>query len=63
LRRPIATPEALEAALGRLSGRTSIEPIPAPRTEFEGDLFDALTVLFLTPLAPDPPRSGAHGSR
>src|SRR6202011_2639426 len=31
---------------------TVTEPIPAPRTEFEHDLFDALTVLFLAPLAP-----------
>src|SRR6478672_5949988 len=52
LRRPVPASEALEAALGRLSARTVIEPIPAPRTEFEYDLFDALTVLFLAPLAP-----------
>jgi PAS domain S-box-containing protein len=52
LRRPVPASEALEAALGRLSARTVIEPIPAPRTEFEHDLFDALTVLFLAPLAP-----------
>jgi PAS domain S-box-containing protein len=52
LRRPAPASEALEAALGRLSARTVTEPIPAPRTEFEYDLFDALTVLFLAPLAP-----------
>jgi len=52
LRRPVPASEALEAALGRLSARTVTEPIPAPRTEFEYDLFDALTVLFLAPLAP-----------
>jgi PAS domain S-box-containing protein len=52
LRRPIAASEALEAALGRLSARTVMEPIPAPGAEFEHDLFDALTVLFLAPLAP-----------
>ena len=52
LRRTVPVSEALEAALGRLSARTVIEPIPAPRTEFEHDLFDALTVLFLAPLAP-----------
>src|SRR6476660_8857540 len=51
LRRPVPACEAIEAALGRLSARTVIEPIPAPRTEFEHDLFDALTVLFLAPLA------------
>ena len=52
LRRPVPASEALEAALGRLSARTVKEPFPAPRTEFEHDLFDALTVLFLAPLAP-----------
>jgi PAS domain S-box-containing protein len=50
LRRPIPTPEMLDAALARLSARTVIEPLPAPRTEFEHDLFDALTVLFLAPV-------------
>jgi PAS domain S-box-containing protein len=52
LRRPVPASEALEAALGRLSARTVMEPIPDPGTEFEHDLFDALTVLFLAPLAP-----------
>ncbi len=52
LRRPIAEVEALEAALGRLAARAGGDAIPAPRTEFEHDLFDALTVLFLSPLAP-----------
>ena len=51
LRRPVPAPEALEAAMRRLSARTVMEPVPSPGTEFEGDLFDALTVLFLTPLA------------
>ena len=52
LRRPVPACETLQAALGRLSARTVIESIPAPRTEFEHDLFAALTVLFLAPLAP-----------
>ena len=52
LRRPIPAPEVLEVAVGRLSARTTIEPIPAPDTEYEHDLFDVLTVLFLAPLAP-----------
>lgn len=51
LSRPVADSDGLQAALGRLSARSS-EPIPAPGTEFEQDLFDALTVLFLSPLAP-----------
>ncbi len=60
LRRPVPASEALAAALGRLSGRTVIEPIPAPRTEFEHDLFDALTVLFLAPLASGPVREAVR---
>ena len=52
LRRPIPSPETLEAVLGRLLTRPAAEPIPEPRSEFECDLFDALTVLFLTPLPP-----------
>jgi PAS domain S-box-containing protein len=51
LRRPIADTDGLQAALGRLSARSG-EPIPAPRSEFEYDLFDALTVLFLAPPPP-----------
>ena len=51
LRRPVPACETLQAALGRLSARTVMESIPAPRTEFEHDLFDALTVLFLAPFA------------
>jgi PAS domain S-box-containing protein len=51
LRRPVPAADALEAALRRLSARIALELIPAPRTEFEHDLFDALTVLFLAPLA------------
>jgi PAS domain S-box-containing protein len=50
LRRPIPDAEALGAILDRLSARTVAEPIPAPRTEFEHDLFDVLTVLFLAPV-------------
>jgi hypothetical protein len=53
LRRPIPASEGLEVALRRLSSRTAAESVPAPRTEFECDLFDALTVLFLTPLTRD----------
>src|ERR1700730_4339496 len=51
LRRPIPDAEALDTILDRLCARTIAEPIPAPRTEFEHDLFDVLTVLFLAPFA------------
>ena len=49
LRRPIPDAESLDTVLGRLCARTNAESIPAPRTAFEHDLFDALTVLFLAP--------------
>ena len=62
LRRPIPDAEALDAALGRLSARTAAETIPEPRAEFEHDLFDALTVLFLTPLAPGPVRGALRAA-
>jgi PAS domain S-box-containing protein len=51
LRRPVPNVEALDTILDRLCARTIAEPIPAPRTEFEHDLFDVLTVLFLAPFA------------
>jgi PAS domain S-box-containing protein len=49
LRRPVPDAGVLDTTLDRLFARTIAEPIPAPRTEFEHDLFDALTVLFLAP--------------
>jgi hypothetical protein len=51
LRRPVPDSEALDTILDRLCARTMAEPIPASRTEFEHDLFDVLTVLFLAPFA------------
>jgi PAS domain S-box-containing protein len=52
LRRPVPDAEELDIILDRLSARPIAEPIPAPRTEFEHDLLDALTVLFLAPFPP-----------
>src|ERR1700722_8084871 len=40
-RRPLPASDGRGASLGRLSPRTLVEPLPAPRTEFEHDLFDA----------------------
>jgi len=60
LRRPIAGAGGLETVLQRLSARTAAEPIPAPGTEFERDLFDALTALFLAPLELDPTRDSVR---
>lgn len=57
LRRPVPDAEALDAILDRLCARPVAEPIPAPGTGFEHDLFDVLTVLFLAPFPPG--RAGA----
>ena len=50
LRRPVPDAKALDTILDRLCARTVAEPVPAPRTELEHDLFDVLTVLFLAPI-------------
>src|SRR5580704_6222094 len=51
LRRPVPDAEALDMVFDRLCARPIAEPIPTPRTEFEHDLLDALTVLFFAPFA------------
>lgn len=51
LRRPVPEGSSLAAALDRLEHMPAGGPLPAPRTQFEGDLFDALTVIFLWPPA------------
>jgi PAS domain S-box-containing protein len=62
LRRPVPDAQALVTILGRLSARAVAEPIPAPRTEFEHDLFDALTVLFLAPFPSGRARDAVHAA-
>jgi PAS domain S-box-containing protein len=49
LRRPVPDSAALGAALVRLEAHRKPAEIPAPRTRFEADLFDTLTVMFLEP--------------
>ena len=49
LRRPIPEGASLAASLARLEQIPSGSPLPAARSEIEGDLFDALTVIFLWP--------------
>jgi hypothetical protein len=49
LTRPARCPRALEQALARLEALIGLAGIPAPRTELESDLFDALTIIFLEP--------------
>jgi PAS domain S-box-containing protein len=51
LRRPVPDSEALSTTVDRLCTRTAAEPMPAPRTELEHNLFDVLTMLFLAPTA------------
>ena len=51
LRRPVPDAEELDTILDRLCACSTAKPMPAPRTEFESDLLDALTVLFLAPFA------------
>jgi hypothetical protein len=49
LRRAVPGPVALSEALARLEARSTPIPLPAPAAELEGDLFDALAVVFLDP--------------
>ena len=51
LRRPVPEDPALSASLARLERISPGSPLPEARSEFEGDLFDALTVIFLWPPA------------
>jgi len=49
LARPARDARALEEALARIEALTGPLNIPAPRTELESDLFDALAIIFLEP--------------
>jgi PAS domain S-box-containing protein len=49
LTRPAPGARALELAIARLEALAGPVNIPAPRTELESDLFDALTITFLEP--------------
>ena len=51
LRRPVPEDPALSASLARLERVSPGSALPEARSEFEGDLFDALTVIFLWPPA------------
>ncbi len=50
LRRRLPDANALEAAFARLESHQGPQNVPAPGTQAEYDLFDALTVMFLEPL-------------
>src|SRR5262249_3033752 len=50
LRRRLPDAKELAAAFARLESREEGKNIPAPGTQAEYDLFDALTVMFLEPL-------------
>lgn len=49
LSRPLPDATALDEALSRLEAHEEPAEIPAPRTQAESDLFDALTVMFVEP--------------
>jgi two-component sensor histidine kinase/PAS domain-containing protein len=50
LQRPLPDADALEVVFARLESHEEPAKIPAPGTQAEHDLFDALTVMFLEPL-------------
>jgi PAS domain S-box-containing protein len=51
LQRPVPDSATFDQAVSRLLDRPIPEEIPAPETSFEYELFDVLTIIFLTPLA------------
>ena len=62
LRRPVPETSALSASLARLERMPSGSPLPEARSEFEGDLFDALTVIFLWPPAASRARTAVRAA-
>ena len=60
LRRPVPEGPAFAAALERLARLSLDGRLPEPRTECEADLFDALTIMFLSPRASAPVRSAVR---
>jgi hypothetical protein len=50
LQRPVPDPNGLAAVFARLESHDQSKDIPAPGTQAEYDLFDALTVMFLEPI-------------
>ena len=53
LSRPVPSPADVEATILRLESHTATAEVPAPETQLEGDLFDALTIVFLQPVGAD----------
>ena len=49
LKRPVLEGDALDRVYDRLLARDPAAALPKPETPAEGDLFDALTTIFLTP--------------
>ena len=62
LRRPVPEDPALSASLARLQRVSDGSPLPEARSEFEGDLFDALTVIFLWPPAANGARTAVRAA-
>ena len=62
LHRPIPEDSSLSASLDRLERIPPDSPMPAARSEYEGDLFDALTVIFLWPPAANRARTAVRAA-
>ena len=62
LRRPLPEGQALMNVLERLERMPLDSRLPEPRTEFEADLFDALTIMFLSPRAAARARAAVRAS-
>ena len=62
LRRPLAEGPRLETVLDRLERVSLAGRLPEPRTECEDDLFDALTIMFLSPRDSARPRAAVRAA-
>ena len=62
LSRPVPDAAALEETLFRLSRHGELAEVPSPETQAEGDVFDAVTVIFLAPRLSERARSAVRAS-
>jgi len=62
LRRPVPEDPTLSASLARLERMPAGSPLPEACSEFEGELFDALTVIFLWPPAANRARTAVRAA-
>src|SRR5262249_33787774 len=62
LRRPVTDGAGLTVALERLEAISPSAEVPLPRTQLEEDLFDVLTVMFVTPARADRCRAAVRSA-